>query len=98
MTHNVSRAAILESVLTMSAIPASRFDEMDESEARAMYAEWSRRADEAKQRRRADADAFTTARKLSERAAAVLRDRFAVCPKTGRRLKRKARDLLSLAG
>ena len=52
---------------------------------------------EAKQRLRATADDFTTARKLSDRAGLVLRDRFGIDPKTGRKV-RKVRNLLDLTG
>lgn len=77
----------------------TRFDDMDEAEARAMYAEWSKRMADAKQRLRSTADDFTTARKLSDRAGAVLRERFCVDPVTGKRLtKRNAADLFSVGG
>ena len=75
----------------------THWDQMDEAEARAMYAEWSKRMAEAKQRLRATADDFTTARKLSDRAGLVLRDRFGIDPKTGRKV-RKVRNLLDLTG
>ena len=67
----------------------TRWDQMDESEARAMYAEWSARMADAKQRLRSTADDFTTARKLSDRAGDVLRTRFAIDPATGKRLSRR---------
>jgi hypothetical protein len=75
----------------------THWDQMDEAEARAMYTEWSKRMAEAKQRLRATADDFTTARKLSDRAGLVLRDRFGIDPKTGRKV-RKVRNLLDLTG
>ena len=75
----------------------SHWDQMDESEARAMYAEWSKRMADAKQRLRSTADDFTTARKLSDRAGDVLRTRFAIDPATGKRIgRRKIRESLDL--
>ena len=80
----------------MNAMP-SHWDTIDEAEARAMYAEWSKRMADAKQRLRSDADDFTTARKLSDRAGAILRDRFCVDPKTGKQIARRNRDLVDLS-
>ena len=81
----------------MNAMPASPWEFMDEAEARAMYAEWSKRMADAKQRLRSDADDFTTARKLADRAGEVLRTRFAIDPTTGKRIsRRKPRDLFDL--
>lgn len=77
---------------------ATHWDTIDEAEARAMYAEWSKRMADAKQRLRSTADDFTTARKLSDRAGEVLRTRFCIDPVTGKRLtKRNSADLFSHA-
>lgn len=81
----------------MNAMP-SHWDTIDEAEARAMYAEWSKRMADAKQKLRSTADDFTTARKLSDRAGQILRERFAIDPATGKHLsRRKVRDLFDLS-
>ena len=76
---------------------ANVWENMDEAEALAVFRHWAAVEQSAKQKLRAAADEFTTARKLRDRSGAELRDRFAVDPRTGRRI-RKGKALFSLTG
>jgi hypothetical protein len=68
--------------------------DMDEAEAVAAFQHWKAAESSARQRLKAVSDEFTTARILRDKAAVELRDRFAIDPKTGKRLGRKGRGLL----
>ena len=68
--------------------------EMDESQLKAVLAETSRAIQEFQQ----TLSFYATAVRRRQRAMAELRNRFAVDPRTGRRIRRKGRGELDLTG
>lgn len=77
---------------------ANVWENMDEAEVLAVFRHWAAVEVAAKQKLRAAADEFTTAKRLRDRSSVELRDRFAIDPKTGRRIRRKGRGELDLTG
>ena len=73
--------------------------EMDESELRATYASAGPEVVSAKQSAQAELDRLKFALWVQSRAGAMLRDKYAIDPKTGRRIsKRTRRGELDLTG
>ena len=74
-------------------MPLKPWAELDESELKAEYLEAARKIEAGKQALRE----YGIAVRNKHKAATLLKERFAIDPKTGRRV-RKVRDLLSRVG